>query len=258
MKIFGISFFLLQLTGCAFLPDYKFPPPTVVDSPITPLSLAALGTLPVADPENGRKLVIGTYLCQDTTGQRKVTKSGQADFSSAVLQDCTPLLSSAFRSYSKHYRVLERGRLDEVIKERAVAQSIYGEQTRSLIGSLLIADVLMFGQIVSYDRTTSQSTGGLAINAIGGAHEMVSDTMTFSLRAVSTKSGEILSDVLVKKTVESIQANGHILKIIGIDLYSAELGGASNEPVGLALYQAVQLSVEVLTQKGMVSGWWTN
>ena len=108
--------------------------------------------------------------------------------------------------------------------------------------------------------TGSGNTTTLVQNGDGNSIALAigADTMTFSLRAVSTKSGEILSDVLVKKTVESIQANGHILKIIGIDLYSAELGGASNEPVGLALYQAVQLSVEVLTQKGMVSGWWTN
>ena len=229
--------------------------PSVID---TPTIQATPGEVPIAAPKNGRKLVVGVYPCQDTSGQKKVTRTGSADFSSAVLQDCTPFLSTSIRSYPKHYRVLERGRLDDVIRERALAQAMLGDKTRDLLGSMLIADVLILGQIVSYDRTTTQSTGGVAINAIGGAKEMVADTLTFSLRAVSTKSGEVLSDVLVRKSVESIQANGHILKIIGLDAYSLEYGGAFNEPTAVALQQAIQLAVQSLTKKGTDAGWWVD
>ncbi len=253
MKTVASLLFVLLLTGCALLPTSRVSPPSVVDNPSLPV---APGEIPIAAPQNGRKLIVGVYACQDTSGQKKVTKIGAADFSSAVLQDCTPFLSASIRSYPQHFRVLERGRLDDILKERNLAQAMYGEKTRELLGSMLIADVLMLGQIVSYDRTTSQSAGGLAINAIGAAHQLVSDTLTFSLRAVSTKSGEVLSDVLIKKTVESIQANGHILKIIGIDTYSLEYGAASNEPTAMALQQAIQLSVQALTQKGMDAGWW--
>ncbi len=253
MKTVATLLSALLLSGCALLPALKLSPPSVIEIPSIP---ATPGGVPIAAPQNGRKLIVGVYPCQDTSGQKKVTKAGAADFSSAVLQDCTPFLSSAIRSYSKHFRVLERGRLDDIIRERNLAQAMHAEKTRELLGSMLIADVLMLGQIVSYDRTTSQSAGGLAVNAIGGAHEMVSDTLTFSLRAVSTKSGEVLSDVLVKKTVESIQANGRILKIIALDTYALEYGGASNEPTAMALQQAIQLSVQTLTQKGMDAGWW--
>ncbi len=253
MKTIATLLSVLLLTGCALLPPLIVSPPSVVDTPSIP---AAPGEAPIAAPQNGRKLIVGVPACQDTSGQRKVTKIGAADFSSAVLQDCTPFLSMSIRSYSQHFRVLERGRLDDILKERTLAQSMYGEKTRDLLGSMLIADVLLLGQIVSYDRTTTQVAGGLAINAIGVAHEMVSDTLTFSLRAVSTKSGEVLSDVLVKKTVESIQANGHVLKINGIDVYSLELGGAYNEPTAMALQQAIQLAVQTLTKNGMNSGWW--
>lgn len=253
MKTVATLLSVLLLTSCALLPAPRVSPPSVIDTPSIPV---ALGEDPIAAPQNGRKLVVGVYGCQDTSGQRKVTRTGSADFSSAVLQDCTPFLSTSIRSYPKHFRVLERGRIDDILKERTLAQSMLGEKTRDLLGSMLIADVLMLGQIVSYDRTTTQSAGGLAINAIGGASEMVSDTLTFSLRAVSTKSGEVLSDVLVRKSVESIQANGHILKIIGLDTYSLEYGGASNEPTAIALQQAIQLAVQSLTQKGMDAGWW--
>ncbi len=253
MKTVATLLSVLLLTGCALLPTSRVSPPSVVDNPniaVTP------GQVPIAPPQNGRKLIVGVYACQDTSGQKKVTKIGAADFSSAVLQDCTPFLSMAVRSFPQHFRVLERGRLEDILRERTLAQAMHGEKTRDLLGSMLIADVLILGQIVSYDRTTSQSAGGLAVNAIGVAHQLVSDTLTFSLRAVSTKSGEVLSDVLVKKKVESIQANGHILKIIGLDTYAAEYGGASNEPTAMALQQAIQLAVQALTKKGMDAGWW--
>ncbi|MBM4131968.1 hypothetical protein FJ250_13240 [bacterium] len=245
--------------GCAtLLPAPAVRPPAVIEA--AP-ALAAGPNEPepaVAPPQNGRNLIVGVYNCFDSTGQRKVTKAGQADFSNVVLQDCGPFLSAALRSFPQHYRVIERGRLDDVLKERQLAQAMYGEQTRTLIGNLLIADVLMLGQIVSYDRTVAQSAGGIAINAVGGSVEQVSDTLTFNLRAVSTKSGEVLNEVLVTKTVESLQANGHVLKIIGLDVTSLEFGAASNEPAGIALQQAVYLAVRTLTGKGSAAGWWVD
>jgi curli production assembly/transport component CsgG len=243
------------LWGCVLPPALKPAPPGVV---ATTNASADLHMKSVVQPQNGRQMLIGVYGCHDSTGQKKVTRIGAADFSSAVLQDCGPLLSAALRGFPQHYRVLERGRIDDMLKERQLAQAMFGDQSRNLLGNLLISDVLMLGQIVSYDRTTTQGTGGFAVNAIGMAFEHVSDTLTFSLRAVSTKTGEILSDVLVKKSVESLQANGHVLKIIGVNTGSLEYGAASNEPAGIALQQAVEFAVVSITQKGIDVGWWVD
>lgn len=219
-----------------------------------PVPAQSVEPLPAA-PKDGRVLNVGIYNCYDSTGQKRKSVPGVTDFSSAVPQDCTPFLMSALHALP-HYRVLERSRVDDILKERQLAAVMLGEKSRTALGSMVIADVLLLGQIVSYDRTTSQSAGGLAINAVGVAREKVADTFTFSLRAVSTKSGEVLGEVLVQKTVESVQSNGHILKIIGVDTHSIELGVASNEPAGLALQQAIRLAVLSLTRKGMQSGWW--
>lgn len=255
LKIIAALLISILFSGCAaLLPGPTGKAPVVMDTPV----VMAIPNETIAPPKNGRKLIVGVYGCNDSTGQRKVTKSGNADMSSVVPQDCTPILTALLRGHPQHYRVLERGRIDNILKERQLAQAMYGDQTRSMIGNMLVADVLILGQIISYDRTSTQSAGGIAVNAIGAGYESISDTLTFSLDAISTKSGEILNGVLVKKTVESLQANGHILKIIGIDTGSIELGTAFNEPVGIALQQAVELAVQTLTRKGMEAGWWTD
>jgi curli production assembly/transport component CsgG len=241
-----------SLAGCAAVAVDPAPPQVVQALP-TARSSEAL----IPQPANGHAMNVGIYGCIDSTGQKRKGPPGVADFSSAVPQDCAPFLMAAMRALP-HYRVLERARVDDILKERQLATVMLGEKTRSLLGNMLIADVLMLGQIVSYDRTVSQVAGGIAVNAVGLAHQRVSDSFTFSLRVVSTKSGEVLNEVLVQKSVESLQLNGHVLRIIGVDTASAEAGSTANEPSGIALQQAVQLAVRTITEKGMDAGWWSN
>lgn len=208
-------------------------------------------------PPNNKRLVIGIYGCYDSTGQKKVTPTGNADFSTALLQDCNPLLSSALLRYPSHYQVIERGRVDELLKERQLAQAMYGENSRQMLGNLVISDVLLFGQILSYDKNERQRAGGFGFNGFGFSSHQVSDRIIFGLRAVSTKTGEVLSSVLVSKTVNSLQIDGHIISIMGLNQVSLEEGNVFNEPAGIALSRAIELAIYQLTKKGLSSGWWS-
>ena len=249
-----LSLFVGGLAGCAaLLPSPT--PPEMLTVPV--VSTQSRAKLLAQRPPDHVPYNIGIYNCFDTTGQKRKGAGGGSDFSSAVPQDCAPFLISSFRVLP-FYRVLERSRIDDVIKERQLATAMHGELGKKILGAMHIADAIMMGQIISYDRTSSQSAGGVALSAIGATREYVSDTFTFSLRAVSTKTGEFIDEVLVKKTVTSLQVDGHVLRLIGTDMASVEYGMAENETVGIALQEAIDLAVRTLTEQGIKKGWLIN
>ncbi len=198
---------------------------------------------------------IGIYHCVDTTGQKRT--GGVGELSSAVPQDCAPFLIASFRGLP-FYRVLERSRIDDVLRERQLATIMHGDVGTQILGVLHIADAVIMGQVLSYDRTATQAAGGLALSAIGAAGEFVSDSFTFSLRMVSTKTGEVIDEVIVKKSVTSVQLDGHVLRLITPNMASVEYGMAQNETVGIALQEAADLAVRTLTEQGITKGWLIN
>lgn len=242
---------LILLTGCGTL-DLHIEPPSVVDTPVPHDKTREV--LLAQRPKGHVPYNIGIYNCIDTSGQKRKGTGGGSDFSSAVPQDCSPFLMASFRSVG-FYRVLERSRIDDVLKERQLATVMHGDVGKKILGAMHIADAVMMGQILSYDRSTSQSAGGVALSALGGSRQYVSDAFTFSLRAVSTKTGELIDEVLIKKTVTSLQLDGHVLRVVGVEMASLEYGASENEAIGVALQEAVDLAVRTLTDQGIKKGW---
>jgi curli biogenesis system outer membrane secretion channel CsgG len=124
------------------------------------------------------------------------------------------------------------------------------------LNTLRVAEVLLVGQVVAYDRSTRQVTGGLAIGGIGGDGAMVTDLVTFSLRAVAVQTGEIIGDATATKSITSLKLGGYIAKVFSTSTMEMELGGAGNEPVGLALRAAIHSALDQLVQNGIRDGWW--
>ncbi len=242
---------LVLLTGCGTLYTH-IEPPSIVGAPVA--HGKSREALLEKRPPDYVPYNIGIYNCIDTSGQKRKGAGGGSDFSSAVPQDCSPFLMSSFRDVG-FYRVLERTRIDDVLKERQLATVMHGELGKTILGKMHIADAVMMGQILSYDRSVTQSAGGLALSALGGSRQQVSDSFTFSLRAVSTKTGELIDEVLVKKTVTSLQLDGHVLRVVGVEMASLEYGASENEAVGVALQEAVDLAVRTLTEQGIKKGW---
>lgn len=247
------------LAGCVTAPVH---PPEVQVQPDF--------TLPPPPP---RALTVGVYSCIDTSGQRRPTKLPQ-ELSTAVPMDCTPYLIDAVRSVPRGYVYLvERQHVDELLRERQLAtlalntppettapaaglEALPPPPARRLI-TLRVAEILLIGQVVAYDRATRQAAGGLAVNGTGGSGEYVTDLVTFSLRAVAVQTGEVLGQTTVSKSVTSLSIGGHISKIYDTSTVEFEIGGAGNEPVGLALGAAVRSALIALINQGLRDGWWS-
>ncbi len=252
MRRFAIIFLgWILLTGCGTFGTHLLPP-SIVDTPV--LHGKSREALLTQRPPNHIPYNIGIYNCIDTSGQKRKGTGGGSDFSSAVPQDCAPFLMSSFRDIG-FYRILERSRIDDVLKERQLATVMHGELGKKILGAMHIADAIMMGQILSYDRAVTQNAGGIALSALGGTRQYVSDSFTFSLRAISTKTGELIDDVLVKKTITSVQVDGHILRVVGVEMASLEYGATENESIGIALQETVDLAVRTLTDQGLKKGW---
>lgn len=224
-------------------------PPRIV--PVTEIELP---------PPPPRALTVGVYSCIDTSGQRRPTLLPQ-ELSTAVPMDCTPYLIEAVRSLRPGYVFLvERQHVDELLRERqlasmALTSEAAGAPPRKL-ATLRVAEILLVGQVVAYDRSTREVRGGLAVDGTGANGAYVTDVVTFSLRAVAVQTGEVLGQATVTKTVSSVSVGGFVAKIYSDSVLEAELGGAMNEPTGIALSSAVRSAVIQLVDQGIKSGWW--
>jgi len=267
--------FMLALTGCVSEGAPSAMPTVLSDEPIS---------LPPPPP---RALTVGIYNCIDTTGQRRPTGQPQ-ELSTAVPVDCTPYLIEAVRSLRPGYVFLvERQHVDELLRERQLATLALNTATEAAsaaagqaagggrgrpqggaavppqpvapprrLATLRVAELLLVGQVVAYDRATKEAAGGLAINGAGGTGTLVTDLITFSLRAVAVQTGEVLGQTTATKSVTSLRVAGHTTKIFSTSLLEFELGGAGNEAVGLALRTAVRSALGELINQGIHNGWW--
>jgi len=124
------------------------------------------------------------------------------------------------------------------------------------LSTLRVAEVLLIGQVVAYDRQTRQMSGGLALAGIGGTGTVVTDLVTFSLRAVAVQTGEVLGQSSVTKSITSQTIGGHVTKVWPTSILDLEIGDGVNEPVGLALRAAIRRSLIQLVDHGIHDGWW--
>lgn len=74
---------------------------------------------------------------------------------------------------------------------------------------------------------------------------------------MAVQSGEVLGETTVTKSITSLRIGGHLARIFDTTSLDAELGGAVNEPVGLAISGAARTALIQLIRDGIASGWWT-
>jgi curli biogenesis system outer membrane secretion channel CsgG len=206
--------------------------------------------------------------------------------------DCTPYLVEAIRSLRTGYVFLvERQHIDELLRERQLATlalngpaQTVAEPTQAAqnpagrhraarqpaaqfvaaqqpviprrLTMVRVAEVLLVGQVVAYDRATRDLSGGLAFAGIGASGTLITDLVTFSLRAIAVQTGEVIGQTTVTKSITSVKVGGHIAKIYTESVVELELGGGGNEPVGLALRAAIRTALNQLVQNGIHDGWW--
>lgn len=215
-------------------------------------------------PAPQRQVAIAVYGFTDQTGQFKPTEAGQT-LSRAVTQGASSILVKALQDAGNRdwFTVVERERLDNLLKER----QIIGEMRRRYLGeeqvdpnalpALLFAGVLLEGGIVGYDTNTVTGGAGAAFLGIGARTEYRQDTVTVYLRAVSVRTGEVLTNVSASKTIASQAIGANAYRFVAFrELLEAEWGITANEPDQVALQQAIEKAVYGLVLEGVELDLW--
>ncbi|RAJ13246.1 CsgG/HfaB family protein [Olleya aquimaris] len=206
-------------------------------------------------------VVAGVYNFKDQTGQYKAVENGST-FSTAVSQGGTTMLIKALED-SKWFTVIERENLGNLLNERNIIRSTRDEYRKNQnpnepnLPPLLYAGVLLEGGIISYDTNIITGGAGARYLGIGSSTQYRQDRITVYLRAVSTSSGKILKTVYISKTILSQAVSANLFKYVKYQrLLETEIGFTKNEPVQLAMKEAIEKAVEALIIEGIKDKLW--
>lgn len=215
-------------------------------------------------PPAGQKVAIAVYGFTDQTGQFKHTEGAQT-LSRAVTQGATSILVKTLQEAGNRswFTVIERERLDNLLRERAVIREMranyLGEKriNPAALPPLLFAGVLLEGGIIGYDTNTKTGGAGARFLGIGGQSQYQEDTVTVYLRAVSVKTGEVLSSVSMRKSIVSVGIGASAFRYVAFkELLELESGVSYNEPDEIALRQTIEAAVHALIMEGAMQDLW--
>jgi curli production assembly/transport component CsgG len=251
----------LALGGCSHIEraaTLTVEPPTTAAPTTSQRDLMAL-------PPPAQRLTVAVYDFTDQTGQFRESH-GMQSLSRVVSQGATSMLVKALQDAGNRswFQVVERENLDHLLRERQIIremrQHYLGEEEVSpeVLPSLLFAGVLLEGGVIGYDANTMTGGAGARYLGIGGSTEYRQDTVTVYLRAVSVRTGEIMTTVVARKTVASLALSANTFRFVSFrELLEAETGITTNEPEQLALQQAIERAVQSLVIEGAEMGLWS-
>jgi curli production assembly/transport component CsgG len=203
--------------------------------------------------------VTAVYGFKDQTGQYKANPD--SNFSTAVTQGGSAILVKALRD-SKWFVPVERENLQNILTERKIVRAIEqpgegGDKSLVKLPSLTGAKLLIEGAVIGYDSNIK--TGGLGVKylGVGSSGQYRADQVSVNLRAIDINSGQILHSVSTTKTVYSTQLTSGIYKFISYkSLLEAEVGTTMNEPVQIAVQEAIEAAVVNLITEGIDNRSW--
>lgn len=212
-------------------------------------------------PKAKEQIVVGLYKFRDQTGQYKASENG-SNFSTAVTQGATSILIKALED-SKWFIPIERENIGNLLQERNLIRSTRQEYTKDAnpnvpqITPLLYAGVLLEGGIISYDSNIITGGFGARYFGTGGSIKYRQDRVTIYLRMVSTANGKILKSVYISKTILSQAIDQSLFKYVNFKrLLEVETGYTTNEPVQMAVTEAIEKAVSTLVLEGIKDGIW--
>ncbi len=214
-------------------------------------------------PPPKEKIVVGVYKFRDQTGQYKAAENGSS-WSTAVPQGTTAILLKALED-SRWFTAIERENIGNLLNERQIIRSTRKEYQNTENGDpatlhpLLFAGMLLEGGVISYD--TNVMTGGIGARyfGLGAGAQYRQDRITVYLRAVSTSTGEIIKTVYTSKTILSTSYNGNFFRFIDAErLLESDIGITQNEPVHLAVTEAIEKAVISLITEGVRDRLWSD
>lgn len=207
-------------------------------------------------------IAVAVYSFRDMTGQRKSSQN-IASLSSAVTQGADAYLVKSLQDVGegKWFKVLERGGLDNLVKERQLIRQmreLYQGKDAQPLPPMLFAGMILEGGIIGYDSNTMSGGSGARLLGIGGTTQYQQDEVTVSLRAVSVATGEVLMTVNTNKKVYSFMDKLGVLRFYDLGTRSLELetGSATNESMNKAVQMAIHAAVIELVREGARKGHW--
>lgn len=218
-----------------------------------------------AIPPPQRPVAIAVYDFTDQTGQFKPTDNTQT-LSRAVSQGAASILVKALQDAGDRtwFTIVERENLKNLLNEREIIREMraryLGEKdvNPQALPALLFAGVLLEGGIIGYDTNTVTGGAGAAFLGIGAHTDYRQDTVTVYLRAVSVRTGEVLTTVTASKTIASKAIDANAFKFVAFKkLLEAEAGYTTNEPEELALQEAIEKAVYDLVMEGTELKLWS-
>lgn len=245
------------LANCSTTPE-NLPEPIVNRQTETQRQLLDL-------PPPERRIAIAVYSFTDQTGQFKPSSTTQT-LSRAVTQGPGAILVQALHDagQSQWFDVVERENLEHLLNERQIISQMrerYLGETNvnpDALPPLVFAGILLEGGIISYDTNIRTGGAGARFLGIGASTEYREDTISVYLRAVSTKSGTVLSSVTTSQRVASIGIAANAFRFVSFkELLEVDAGITVNQPTQLAVQQAIEKAVYALIMEGSVKGLWT-
>ena len=255
---------LTSLSGCTSLAE---------DGRSTIPQTSALAVIPARTqtqnllasiPPPQKPIAIAVYGFTDQTGQFRPNENGQT-LSRAVTQGAGSILVKALQDAGNRqwFTIVERESLRNLLNERQIIREMreryLGETgvNPKALPALLFAGVLLEGGVISYDSNTVTGGAGAAFLGLGGHTEYRQDTVTVYLRAVSVRTGEVLTTVTASKTIASKAIGASAFKFVAFkELLEAEAGITTNEPDHIALQQAIEKAVYGLVMEGVELKLW--
>ncbi len=204
-------------------------------------------------PKPKGKIIASTYGFRDQTGQYKPQPSNS--FSTAVSQGANAILIKALKD-SGWFIPIEREGLQNLLTERKIIRAGLKKTMRD-IPPLVGASVMLEGGIIGYDTNIKTGGAGVKYFGIGPSERYLVDQVTVSIRAVDIYSGKIINTVVVSKTIVSQEVSAGVFRFVKFKrLLEMEAGYTRNEPVQLALVDAIETAVIRLIVSGLNNNLW--
>jgi curli production assembly/transport component CsgG len=256
IQFYLITPFLFLFCGCGAY----YNQPTGVENAIIGETTPATSLLKVL-PKPKTPIVVGIYKFRDQTGQYKAAENGST-FSTAVTQGATSILIKALED-SNWFVPIERENIGNLLQERNLIRSTRQEYSKNAnpnepqLTPLLYAGILLEGGIVSYDSNIITGGFGARYFGAGGSVKYRQDRVTIYLRMISTSNGKILKSVYVSKTILSQAVDQSLFRYVNFKrLLEVETGYTTNEPVQMAVTEAIEKAVSTLVLEGIKDKIW--
>lgn len=213
-------------------------------------------------PPPARRLALAVYDFPDLTGQNKANEK-YPDYSKAVTQGAASMVINALKTAGSGawFKVVERNRLDELLKERKLITATYsalGMDWKQVIKSLEFADYIVTGGIVAYDAGITAGGIGATYLGIGPTVNFRRDLVTINLRLVSITDGSIVRSIDSSRTIYSITPEVNVSRYVSVgNLLELHAGVTTSEATQVAVREAIEAGVLELIREGQATGLWS-